>query len=310
MILEEYVQQYLVVVEPIAQDALKATLLTIANELRNVRFSETTADEFADKFFDLVKTQYTGEFDSSRSVRAIKSSVAEAYRYFRTADDLSVFDGDDPGIRVRFGGLDRQTQKFFGELDNYYFSKFVDNSDKSIKTFFADQYIAKGGRAVVDLTNEQIEDIRAALGDKLKNVNDVNVERIVRASTVRARNWAHINRMREGKIELMQIIAVLDSRTSEICRFLNGKFIRVSPAAEAVDRMSQLQPGEFAKETYDSPIGKGLRATNNNADEVAKFFKGRIDDDDVLDDSLMAKGVGLAPYHLGCRTRMKSVITT
>lgn len=301
-------QDYLSAVEPIAKDALEATLLTIANELRNIRFSETTADEFANQFFDLIKTQYSAEWDASSTVKTIKEAAAAVYRFYRTADDASVFDGEAPGIRVRFGGIDKTTAQYFGKLDHYFFSKFVNNADKSIKQFFAEEYIAKGGRSVVDLTPEQIEDIRAALGDKLKNVNDVNVERIVRASTVRARNWAHINRMHEARIELMEIVAVIDARTSAICRFLDGKRVRVKAAAASVERMSQLEPGEFAKATYDSPIGKGLRATNDSDEEVAKFFKGRIDKAGVLDDSLMDGNIGTPPFHLGCRTRMKAII--
>ena len=116
--------------------------------------------------------------------------------------------------------------------------------------------------------------------------------------------------MAEAKIEMAQIIAVLDERTSEICRFLNGKFLRIGAASAAVDRLSQLEPGDFAKEVYQSPAAKALRIANENAEEVEKFFAGKVDENGVLDDGLMAKGYGMPPYHVSCRTRLKSVIAT
>lgn len=310
-VLNEWIGRYLAVVEPIAETTLKIALETIGSWLAGIRLSDfNSAEEFAAQFFEQLQTVFTGEWESGRASREIKKATEQIYRYYRTKDDAVVFGGESPGIRVKFGAPDTRTLKFFLETDRWYFSKYLNNSEPSLKKFIAEEYVAKGGRRTFDMTPEQIADIRDALGERLKNVNDIGVQRIVNGSVTRARNWAHIRRLNEGAVKLAKIVAVLDERTSEICKFLDGKFLRVGVANDAVDRLSELEPGEFAKEMYESPIAKALATANQNADEVQKVFDGLIDDNDVLDDSLMAAGRGFPPYHLQCRTRVEGVIET
>lgn len=310
-VLNDWIARYLAAVEPIAETTLKIALETIGSWLAGIKLSDfNSAEEFADQFFAKLQTVFTGEWEAPKASRQIKRATEQIYRYYRTKDDGVVFGGESPGIRVKFGAPDTRTLKFFEQTDKWYFSKYLDNSEPSLKKFIAEEYIAKGGRRTFDMTPEQIEDIRAALGDRLKNVNDIGVQRIVNGSVTRARNWANIRRLNEGAIKLAKIVAVLDERTSEICKYLDGKFLRVPTANDAVDRLSELEPGEFAKEMYESPIAKALATANQNAAEVQKVFDGLIDDNDVLDDSLMAAGRGFPPYHLNCRTRVEGVIET
>ncbi len=310
-VLNDWIARYLAAVTPIAETALKVALETIGSWLAGIRLSDfASAEEFAEKFFEQLQAVFTGEWESGKASRQIKKATDQIYRYYRTKDDAVVFGGESPGIKIKFGAPDTRTLKFFLDTDRWYFSKYLNNSEPSLKKFIADEYIAKGGRRTFDMTPEQIEDIRAALGDRLKNVNDIGVQRIVNGSATRARNWAHIRRLNEGAVKLAKIVAVLDERTSEICKFLDGKFLRVGVANDAVDRLSQLEPGEFAKEMYESPIAKALATANQNADEVQKVFDGLIDADDVLADELMAAGRGFPPYHLNCRTRVEGVIET
>lgn len=310
-VLNDWIARYLSVVEPIADVALEVALETVAVWLAGIKLSDfESAEAFADQFFEKLQTVFSGEWESPKSARTIKKATEQIYRYYRTKDDAVIFGGESPGIRVKFGAPDTRTLKFFEETDKWYFSKYLNNSETSLKKFIAEEYIAKGGRRTFDMTPEQIEDIRAALGDRVKNLNDIAVQRIVNGSVTRARNWAHLRRLNEGRIKLAKIVAVLDERTSEICKFLDGKFLRVATAAGAVDRLSKLEPGDFAKEMYESPIAKALATANQNADEVAKVFDGQIDADGVLDDELMASGRGFPPYHLNCRTRVEGVIET
>ena len=307
-LLEDWTRKYLKAVQPHADAALATAQETVATYLRSIRFSDfASAAEFADKLFDLLQTVYRGEWESASAAAAIRAAGEAVYRYYRTKDDVSILP-EGEAIRIKFGGIDKRSLDFFEKLDKFYFSKYLNNNEPGLKRYFADEWIAKGGRSTVDLTPEQIEEIRAALGARLKNVNDVNLERIVRGATVRTRNWAHINRLREGRVELARIVAVIDERTSEICKFLDGKFLRVKAAADAVDRLSQLEPGDYAKEVFESPAAKAFKAANNNAEEVEKFFDGQIDKEGVLDDSLMAAGYGFPPYHVSCRTRITGEI--
>lgn len=310
-VLNDWIARYLLAVEPIAETALKVALQQIESWLASIKLADfTSAEAFADEFFAQLQTVFSGEWETGKAKREIKKATEQIYRYYRTKDDAVIFGGEDVGIRIKFGAPDTRTLKFFESVDRWYFSKYLNNSEPSLKKFIAEEYVAKGGRRTFDMTSEQIADIRDALGERLKNVNDIGVQRIVNGSVTRARNWAHIRRLNEGAVKLAKIIAVLDERTSEICKFLDGKFLRVGVANDAVDRLIELEPGEFAKEMYESPIAKALATANQNADEVAKVFDGLIDDNDVLDDSLMAAGRGFPPYHLNCRTRVEGVIET
>lgn len=308
-ILDGWINKYLGAVGTVAETALKVALEQLRTWLQSVRLSEfERAEGFADQFFEQLDATYKSEWSSSQAQRIVRQAASEIYQYYRVLNDAALFAGQNPGIRVRFGGIDRQTSAFFGSLDNFYFSRYLNNSDKRIKQFLADEYIAKGGRSAFDMTPEQIEDIRQGMGALLKNVNDVAVERIVSASVARARNWGEVRRLNEARIELAQIVAVLDSRTSELCKFLNGKFIPVKESSDVIDRLVELQPGEFAKEMYESPEAKALRAANENPDEVRKFFEGKISEAGVIDKSFVATGRSSPPYHVSCRSRLEAVV--
>lgn len=307
---ERFVKIYRAYVDPISERTLQITLDTVRNYLQQVRLTDfADAETFANKLFEQIEFVHRGEWDAPSTRRVIRQASEEVYRYYRF-DESGLFPPgvEAPAISVRFGGLDLQSLRFFEGLDSFYFSKYLNNNDAGIKRFFADEYIAQGGRSVVDLTAEQIEDIRAALGDKLKNVNDVNLERIVRGTVARTRNWAQIGTLNDGLIEFAKIVAVLDSRTSEICNFLNGKLLRVGVVHKAIERLSALSPGDYAQEAFESPTAKALRTANQNPDEVAKFFDGKIDSGGVLDDSLMAQGHGFPPYHVSCRSWLEGVV--
>lgn len=98
-------------------------------------------------------------------------------------------------------------------------------------------------------------------------------------------------------------MATLDSRTTEICRELDGKIIRVSVAQKAIERLNQLEPGDFAAELYESAIGKAI------SKEPVKTIQSFLEKDGkTIDDKLVAMGRGFPPYHPNCRTRLEGII--
>jgi SPP1 gp7 family putative phage head morphogenesis protein len=167
-----------------------------------------------------------------------------------------------------------------------------------------DEYLEKGAALFGRQTKESLDDFRKAAGGKLDKLNDRAVSLIVHSSVQRVRNYAHINSLRQARVELGKIVAIIDERTSEICQHLNGKFIRVGVAAETVDRLTQLSPGDFALELYKGELGRAF------ASDPVAYVKDRVRDDGVIDDSLVKEGRGFPPYHPKCRTRVEGVIET
>ena len=178
----------------------------------------------------------------------------------------------------------------------------MDNSRKEIGDFLRDEYLEKGAALFGRGTKEELDDFRKAAGGKLDRLNERAVDTIIVSSVQRVRNYAHINSLRQARIELAKVVAIIDSRTSEICRHLDGKLIRVGVAAETVDRLSALEPGDYALELYKSKEGRAF------ASDPIGYVKDRIGEDGVIDDDLVAEGRGFPPYHPRCRTRVEGVI--
>jgi hypothetical protein len=64
-----------------------------------------------------------------------------------------------------------------------------------------------------------------------------------------------------------------------------------------------LEPGDFALELYESPIGKAI-----SKDPVATIKKFLEDDGKTISDDLVKMGRGFPPFHPNCRTRLEGVI--
>lgn len=259
----------------------------------------SSADDFADTLFEQIKTAYKGSFTSPRAETIVRRTTKDIYTSYRLRD-TSPF-GDAKAPRLTFGGPDTRAVNFFKELDGFYFSSFVDNRRPELSKFLREEYLEKGAALFGRETGESINDFRQAAGGKLDHINDYAVKTIITSSVQRIRSYAHIGSLRQGRFKYAKIVAILDARTSPVCHFLNGKFIRVGVAAAAVDRLAKLEPGDYALEMYKSELGKAYSS------DPVQYVEGRIGDNGVIDDSLVAEGRGFPPYHPNCRTHVEGV---
>lgn len=254
------------------------------------------ADEFADAVVDVIADAYEGVFSSASARAAVKRTTESIYRFYRLRD-ATPFGGDSP-VKLRFGGPDTRAVRFFSKLDHFYFSTFVDNRRDELKAALREQYLEKGAALFGRGTKEELDDFRKAAGGKLDNLNDFAVETIVQSSVQRVRNYAHVNSLRQARIERAKIVAIVDGKcTTGICPHLDGKFIDVGVAAEAVDRLTALEPGDYALELYKSDLGRAF------ASDPVNYVKDRVGDDGVIDDTLVAEGRGF-PH---CRCGLEGV---
>lgn len=246
-----------------------------------------------------IKTAYQGSFESARAVTVIRRTTKDIYTWYRLRDG-TVF-GDAKAPRLKFGAADTRAVNFFNDLDGWYFSSFVDNRREELHEFFRKTYLEQGSAALRE-TVESIEEFRRAAGGKLDRVNDFGVKTIIRSSVQRMRNYAHIKQLAEGRYKLAKIIAIIDARTTPICHFLDGKYIRVGVMAETVDRLTKMDPGEYALDLYKSAAGRAY------AQDPVEYVKERVGSDGLVEDALVAEGRGFPPYHPNCRSRVEAVI--
>lgn len=109
----------------------------------------------------------------------------------------------------------------------------------------------------------------------------------------RARNFGLIQGYQDVGVKYLQVLAVMDERTSNICRNLNGKRYPVWAAASQRDMLMNAQDPEDVK--IISPWPK--------IDDIVT--KGRVHSTS----SLIGSGVIMPPYHFHCRTTMIEVFT-
>ncbi|MBK8810700.1 MAG: hypothetical protein IPN69_08205 [Acidobacteria bacterium] len=301
-ILEQFIARYLRAVGPDADVALRLALDRAREFLREHADTDfESADDFADRLLEAVEHGYRSGWQSPRAIGAVRRASREIYEFYRLKDP-SPF-GESSPVRLRLGGPDTRSIRFIGELDHFYFSKFANNTSEPLRKFFVQRYLENGAALFGRETSEELDDFRRAAGAKLENLSDRQIKTIVQTATARIRNWAHIGSLDQARIKLARVVATLDSRTTEICRELDGKLIRVGVAHKTIQRLNRMEPGEFAAELYESPIGKAI------SKEPVKTIQSFLEKDGkTIGDDLVKLGRGFPPYHANCRTRLEGVI--
>lgn len=300
--MERFITQYFRKVRGYLSDAVRLALDRLRTYLSEHSFDDfKSGEDFADRVLEELDGQFANGWSSVRARQAINSTTRSIYEFYRLRD-TTVF-GDASPVRVRLGGPDRVSIKFIGELDHFYFSKFANNTSKPLRRFFVDRYFQDGAALFGRESSEELAQFRRAAGDKLRNLTDRQTLTIVQTATQRVRNWAHIGTLNEAEIDIARLVATLDARTTELCQELDGKLVRVGVAQAAIERLGQLEPGEFAKELYESDIGKAI-----SKEPVATIRKFIEEDGKTISDDLVEMGRGFPPFHPNCRTRMEGVI--
>lgn len=287
--------------KPIAREAREVALLRLRSFLRNVDSDQfRSGDEFADAVVDEIQSAYEGSFTSARAAQIVRTTTKNIYTFYRLRD-RTPFGGEKPPVKIEFGGPDIRALDFFDRLDGFYFSSFVDNRRPELKAFFRREYLEKGAALFGRETGEALDDFRKAAGGKLDRLNDHAVRTIITSSVQRTRNYAHILSLRQARFKYARVSAILDARTTEICRHLDGKLLKVSVAAKAIDRFVEMEPGEYALKLYQDKDGRAF------ATDPVGYVKSRVSEDGVIADSLVAEGRGFPPYHPNCRTIVEGV---
>lgn len=274
----------------------------IRQYLRDNRYDDfTDGEDFADKILEAITNSWQSAWSGNRVINAIKQTTRSIYEFYRLKD-ITPF-GDKSPVKLRFGGADVRSIEFIKNLDHFYFSKFGNNTSESLRKFFVERYFENGAALFGRESSEELEEFRQAAGEKLKNLTDRQTKVIVQTAVQRVRNWAHVGSLSQARIAKARLVATLDSRTTEICKELDGKIIRVGVAQTTIERLNQLEPGEFAKELYESGIGKAI-----SKDPVATIKKFLEDDGKTISDDLVKTGRGMPPFHPNCRTRLEGLI--
>ncbi len=138
-------------------------------------------------------------------------------------------------------------------------------------------------------------------------------EVVASAFVGQGRSFAQVSSYAEAGVQRYRIEAVLDERTTHICRFLHGKTFAVADALRKFEQVERLEQPEdikrllpWVRERLD-----GERLTLHGAGvpvaDVARSALGRRDDVGefrpyVAEERLGDAGLGFPPFHGLCRS--------
>lgn len=160
-------------------------------------------------------------------------------------------------------------------------------------------------------------EISSTLREKLADASRSDAYWDLIASTFanRARTYANLSSYKEAMIEWFVFEAVLDERTSAVCRFMHGRRFRVERALRAYARSEKIGP-EVAQpwlqqgENVDGDRVLYYEDARGNRREVAIIEdsgEGNVDDTGAFaavlsDDALEKAGIMTPPLHGNCRS--------
>ena len=260
---DQWVATYMERLGPALSSVRKTALDGIGDWLKTLG-SPPDQIAFTNKAKEILGSAYAG-----LDAKAISETVSEMYLMWRGA----------PGVQIGFGGPDVRAINFMSELDRFYVSKFIRNPDaeKAVTDFLTERYLVQGEGLFGRGSAEAMTGFRDLFSQKLADLEDWQVRRIVDTSVTRAQNWASVAQYNEAGIVEMQIYE--PTKDCSFCAAMDGQVISVSSAYERMTAQAGMSPDEYEWDMKTVPPITG--------NEAAMAGAGR-----------------LPPYHPHCRGRI------
>jgi len=159
------------------------------------------------------------------------------------------------------------------------------------------------------------KELQRQLPDMWKKYGASYARVVAGVAVTRARAYSDVSGYRDAGIEYLEVQAILDERTTEICRALDGTIVEVDVVYNQQMRALEIDNPEdirkvspFMVERKD-PSGQQYIETMNGyrVADVVRSGMGRLDDRGEfkfhrLGRDLTNVGVGVPPYHYNCRS--------
>lgn len=178
------------------------------------------------------------------------------------------------GLALTLGLKDQQAIEWLGNQDHFYVGKIFPSFEKDYVKYLKDLSFEQGLGAT-EVAKRIKSDVGATLGNRL-----FEYERVVRTSSTRIRNWSRIYSYDELGVVEVEIVAMLDERSCEICKDLDGKTFTVKDVIDHIEKVIAAPVDQLpALNPFPTP-------------DQAKL------DPEVL---IAKHGISLPPYHCNCR---------
>ena len=220
--------------------------------------------------------QRLGEDFANKLDSKVKTFAEVSYK-------LSAQEDQFKAVRITYGpadtkniGLITQQQVFW--LKEHYGGSISENMQAILQTSVSENWN----------TIKLAEILKGKFGEMVKQ-SDVYFQGLAEHTGLRVREFGRLNNYKRLGATHYKIVAVIDERTSEICRYLNGKVFPLTPALDKMDAMFETHDDETVNETKD------------RLKRLAPFIKDR--DIPALRSGEMELESLFAPFHWRCRSR-------
>ena len=210
--------------------------------------------------------------------------------------------------------------------------KIINSAAKSQGNYITDRYANRAeafSQRARDIVSKGLEggagrqDIGAILREQLVGpalrTSEAYWETVASVHIARARSWGQLAGFEEAGITVYEFEAVLDSETTDQCRFLHGRRFEVGKALDsfeaveadgASDAVERLQPWMRVGKTSDGGQALFVDRGNGSRKMVARVEESGVGQDDKtgrysgdIGVAAMQKlGVGMPPVHCRCRS--------
>ena len=183
----------------------------------------------------------------------------------------------DAGTIIADVARDQDAIDFFVKQQRFDFGKILKGMDKELKQATLDSIrgVGKNQKEIIELLDKAVPKI-------MKDRHTMNHYRMVISNAAnKSRNFSRTLTFEEIGVQKLEIVAIIDRKTSDICRTMNGRRIEVRRATSYVREVMATDPDEVVKKyPWPKSVPTGV-STENILDEIS---------------------VTLPPYHGRCRT--------
>jgi SPP1 gp7 family putative phage head morphogenesis protein len=272
----------------------EAKILECKDFIENIRDKQTKAF-----FKDILAKLYKGKmsesdfmnyFDEYLGSGLAKYLTKPLYKWSESVIKLGISETPKPpSVKLSYNIVDKNIAELMNNQNIFFIGEYYNHANgnvtlKDIENVFA-QSLSRGETA--DKILSFIEDDQI----KWKSYMDGFVEH----AASRLRNVGNITGYEKAGIKYAEVFAILDDRTTDICREMNGRLI-------PVDYMTEIKEEFLSIDTK----GRSVEDVKNDLKELVPFWTNK--DTNIIkghstNDILNAyPGLTLPPYHWRCRT--------
>jgi len=261
-------------------DSVKKSLQFAIKSLVNIKDEQRQDENYVKSIEYLIREKLGNDFATAVDS---KTRVFTEISY-----KLSSEESQFKGTRISFGPIDARNielckaQQVFW-LKNHYSGAISDRLQEILQNSVDQKMSSK----------ELGRELRAEFGDMIKQGASY-FEGLAEHTGLRVREFGRLTNYKKLGATHYQIVAIIDDRTSDICRALDGKVFPLEPALKSMKAMFTVNDGDYTPDEAKERLK-----------EIAPFIKDSQVDYDATGKpiGIMGNHIGFPPFHWRCRTR-------